>query len=156
MPPELVVVAIDKLILQHLPQAADRSNARKLITLHYRKATGWKTMTQITTHLLDTTRGMPAENVLTTLMHQQGDDWLMLGSGITDAQGRVSDFLAGEQALASGIYKLTFYLADYYASLGQRAFFPQVDVVFDIEGDGQHYHLPLLLNPYGYTTYRGS
>lgn len=113
-------------------------------------------MTQITTHILDTTRGAPAAGVLSTLMQQQGDDWLMLGTGITDADGRVGDFLASDQPLAGGIYKLTFYLVDYYANQGHRALFPQVDVVLEIGGEGQHYHIPLLLNPYGYTTYRGS
>ena len=113
-------------------------------------------MTQITSHILDTSVGKPAEGVLITLMQQQSDDWLMLGSGATNQDGRVADFQAGESALAAGIYKLTFYLSDYYQASGQKSFYPFVDVVFEIEGDGQHYHVPLLLNPYGYSTYRGS
>ncbi len=113
-------------------------------------------MTQITSHILDTSQGAPAASVLITLMQQQDDDWLMLGSGDTDADGRVADFTGEVEALAAGIYKLTFYLSDYYKALNQKCFYPYVDVVFEIAGDGQHYHVPLLLNPFGYSTYRGS
>lgn len=113
-------------------------------------------MTQITSHILDTSRGKPAEGVLITLMQQQGDDWLMLGTGSTDADGRVSDFTGINEALPAGIYKLTFYLSDYYQAMQQASFYPYVDVAFEIGDDGQHYHVPLLLNPFGYSTYRGS
>ena len=113
-------------------------------------------MTQITSHILDTSRGQPAEGVLITLMQQRDDDWLMLGTGNTNSDGRVADFTGDVDALPAGIYKLTFYLAEYYAGLSQQAFYPYVDVVFEINGDGQHYHVPLLLNPFGYSTYRGS
>lgn len=113
-------------------------------------------MAQITSHILDTSAGTPANGVFISLMQQQGDDWLMLGSGATDEDGRVSSFSETESALLAGIYKLTFYLSDYYREKGQSSFYPFVDVVFEIEGDGQHYHVPLLLNPYGYSTYRGS
>lgn len=113
-------------------------------------------MTQITSHILDTSRGQPAAGILITLMQQQDDDWLMLGTGSTDADGRVGDFLGSNQILPAGVYKLTFYLADYYAQLSQNTFYPYVDVAFEIAGDGQHYHVPLLLNPFGYSTYRGS
>lgn len=113
-------------------------------------------MTQISSHILDTSRGVPAQGVLITLMQQVDDDWLMLGSDKTDKDGRVSDFTKTDEILAGGIYKLTFYLSDYYTALKQKTFYPHVDVAFDISGDGQHYHVPLLLNPYGYSTYRGS
>jgi len=113
-------------------------------------------MTQITSHILDTSRGSPANDVLITLMQQKGDDWLMLGSASTDADGRVADFIGSDDVLDAGIYKLTFYLAAYYETLSQPSFYPYVEVVVDIEGDGQHYHVPLLLNPFGYSTYRGS
>ena len=113
-------------------------------------------MTQITSHILDTTRGLPAQQVFVTLMQQHDDDWLMLGTALTDEDGRVPDFTGSDEVLPAGIYKLTFYLADYYAALSQKSFYPQVDVIFEIQGNGQHYHVPLLLNPYGYSTYRGS
>lgn len=113
-------------------------------------------MSQISSHILDTSRGSPAVGVLITLMQQQQDDWVMLGSGSTNADGRVADFTDMSDALPAGVYKLTFYLADYYKALNQASFYPHVDVTFEIAGDGQHYHVPLLLNPFGYSTYRGS
>lgn len=113
-------------------------------------------MTQITSHILDTSVGKPAAGVLITLLQQSGDNWLMLGSAATDDDGRVADFTGTDDALTAGIYKLTFYLSDYYAKQAQESFYPYVDVAFEISGDGQHYHVPLLLNPYGYSTYRGS
>lgn len=113
-------------------------------------------MGQITSHILDTSIGKPASGVLITLMQQQQDDWLMLGSGETNDDGRVGDFGLDAGALPAGIYKLTFYLSDYYQRSDRRSFYPYVDVVFEIDGDGQHYHVPLLLNPFGYSTYRGS
>jgi len=113
-------------------------------------------MTQITSHILDTSRGSPAQNVLITLLQQHEDDWIMLGSAATDSDGRVGDFGAQVVQLPAGIYKLSFYLSEYYSALQQKCFYPYLDVAFEIDGDGQHYHLPLLLNPFGYTTYRGS
>lgn len=113
-------------------------------------------MTQITSHILDTSLGNPAADVQITLMRKQADDWVELGSAATNQDGRVSDFLGHDDVLAAGIYKLTFNLSDYYAALGTESFYPYAEVVFQIAGDGQHYHVPLLLNPYGYSTYRGS
>ena len=113
-------------------------------------------MTQITSHILDTSLGNPAEGVLISLLQQQGDNWLMLGSGETNADGRVADFTQSSDVLPACIYKLTFYLSQYYEQTTRASFYPHVDITFEIEGDGQHYHVPLLLNPFGYSTYRGS
>lgn len=113
-------------------------------------------MTQITSHILDTSLGKPADGVLITLLQQQADDWVMLGSAPTDEDGRVSDFLGSNDVLTAGIYKLTFYLSDYYSRLATESFYPYAEVAFEVAGDGQHYHVPLLLNPFGYSTYRGS
>jgi len=113
-------------------------------------------MTQITSHILDTSIGKPATGVLITLLQQQGDDWVMLGSAPTNEDGRVGDFIGSDNVLSAGIYKLTFSLSDYYARLNTASFYPYAEVAFEIAGDGQHYHVPLLLNPFGYSTYRGS
>jgi len=113
-------------------------------------------VTQITSHVLDTTRGEPASDLLIALLQRSGDDWLMLGSAATDDDGRVADFTGDGDVLPAGAYRLTFYTGDYHERLGQRGFYPHVDIAFEIEGDGQHYHVPLLLNPFGYSTYRGS
>ena len=113
-------------------------------------------MTQITSHILDTSRGKPAEGVAITLLQQNGDNWVELGSGSTHSDGRVGDFIGNDAVLAAGVYKLQFQLSDYYKKLNIESFYPYADVVFQIGGDGQHYHVPLLLNPFGYSTYRGS
>lgn len=113
-------------------------------------------MTQITSHILDTSLGQPAHGVQITLFQQNGDDWKKLGSASTNDDGRVSDFLGSSEVLTAGIYKLTFGLSEYYARLKTESFYPYAEIAFEIAGDGQHYHVPLLLNPFGYSTYRGS
>ena len=113
-------------------------------------------MTQITSHVLDTARGAPAADLLVALQQRRGDDWLMLGSAATDADGRVADFTGATDALPGGGDRLTFYTGDYHERLGERGFWPHVDVAFEIPGDGAHHHVPLLLSPFGYSTYRGS
>jgi len=89
-------------------------------------------------------------------MAQAGDEWNTLGSATTNEDGRVGDFTGARDALDAGVYKLRFNVGDYYAKTGTSSFYPYAEIVFSIEGDGQHYHVPLLLNPYGYSTYRGS
>jgi len=113
-------------------------------------------MTQITSHILDTSRGLPAQSVQITLTQQQGDGWVRLGSAETNDDGRVSDFIGSNDVLPAGVYKLLFHISDYYQRLGIESFYPYAEIVFKIAGDGQHYHVPLLLNPFGYSTYRGS
>jgi len=118
-------------------------------------------MTQITSHILDTSLGKPAHGVVISLLQLQGDEWVTLGSASTNEDGRVSGFFGNKETsntepLAAGTYKLHFALRDYYQKLDVQSFYPHADVAFDIAGDGQHYHVPLLLNPFGYSTYRGS
>lgn len=113
-------------------------------------------MTQITSHILDTSLGKPAEGVLVTLNQHTGADWHALGSASTDIDGRVADFIGDDRVLPAGTYKLTFNIFAYYQAMDVGSFYPQIDVMFEIGGDGRHYHVPLLLNPYGYSTYRGS
>ncbi len=112
-------------------------------------------MSQITTHILDTSRGKPAVEVEVSLHQQQGDGWLQLASDKTSQDGRVGDWL-GNQVLDQGNYKLVFLIQRYFQAMGQESFYPSIEITFSIAGDGQHYHVPLLLNPYGYSTYRGS
>jgi 5-hydroxyisourate hydrolase len=111
----------------------------------------------ITTHVLDTSRGRPASGVPVTLEIQLvGHGWKLVGKGKTDADGRLRELLPQEHTLAQGIYRLTFDTASYFASQNVESFYPEVTVVFTVRGRIQHYHVPLLLNPYGYSTYRGS
>jgi 5-hydroxyisourate hydrolase len=114
-------------------------------------------MSAITTHVLDTSLGRPAANVpviLEKMCEEHGSH--LLGSGNTDADGRLRTLLADEKPLKPGTYRITFDTAAYFAAQGVQGFYPAVSVLFDISAPGGHYHVPLLLSPYGYSTYRGS
>ena len=113
-------------------------------------------MSQITTHVLDTAIGKPASGIDLTLSQLIDNEWKLLSGGTTNQDGRVSDLLADDKVLDAGRYKVLFVTEDYFKQQGVAAFYPYADIVFDIEGDGQHYHIPLLLSPFGYSTYRGS
>ncbi len=113
-------------------------------------------MSQITSHILDTSVGKPAAGIPVTLSTRSTGHCTVLGSGITDSDGRVRDFLDDDVVLPEGIYCLKFETEPYFASRSVRTFYPHVEIVFHISADGQHYHVPLLLNPFGYSTYRGS
>jgi 5-hydroxyisourate hydrolase len=113
-------------------------------------------MSPITTHVLDTSRGRPASG-LRVLLEIRGvkGRFRELARGRTDSNGRIADLLP-EGALRRGTYRLTFDTARYYRSRRVRGFYPSVAVLFEIRETGQHYHVPLLLSPFGYSTYRGS
>jgi 5-hydroxyisourate hydrolase len=110
----------------------------------------------ITTHILDTSLGRPASGVAVVLEIHHQDGWAALGNGETDADGRLRTLLPPEHTLATGIYRLTFQTGGYFASQRIESFFPEVSIVFLVQDLPQHYHVPLLLSPYGYSTYRGS
>ena len=113
-------------------------------------------MSAITTHVLDTARGRPAAGVPVTLEMEAAGGWTLLGKGTTNADGRISELLPNEAAIEAGVYRLIFDTGRYFASNSVQTFYPQVIVVFEIENTDQHYHVPLLLSPFGYSTYRGS
>ena len=79
-----------------------------------------------------------------------------MASGATNHDGRVPGLMPEGAGLQPGIYRMTFHTGDYYAATGQQGFYPIVHVDFEVRGQGQHYHIPLLVSPYGYSTYRGS
>ena len=109
-------------------------------------------MSAITTHVLDTAQGRPAGGVPVVLEFQEAKGvWKILGQGRTDADGRLKDLLPPGAPLEAGTYRLTFDTSAY-----MQGFYPQVAVTFTVRDPSQHYHVPLLLSPYGYTTYRGS
>ncbi len=113
-------------------------------------------MSQITTHILDTAIGKPAADVLVELTQKTADgSWQTLAEGKTNADGRVADLLSNETVLPTGIYKMTFYTEGYFEKQNRVSFYPVVDIQFSIF-DASHYHIPLLLSPFGYSTYRGS
>jgi 5-hydroxyisourate hydrolase len=113
-------------------------------------------MSGITTHVLDTSRGRPAGGVPVTLEVETAGGWRMLGKGTTNADGRIADLVDAKTAITAGVYRLIFDTAGYFADHNIESFYPQVSVVFKVENPDQHYHVPLLLNPFGYSTYRGS
>ena len=113
-------------------------------------------MSGITTHVLDTSRGRPASGVPVTLEVSSAGGWKLLGKGTTNEDGRIGDLLDSEVPTATGVYRLIFDTAVYFAGHNIQSFYPQVIVVFRIENASQHYHVPLLLSPFGYSTYRGS
>ena len=109
----------------------------------------------ITTHVLDTARGRPAVGVPIVLERATGDGWEHVGRGATDADGRLRDLIADGAPVADGRYRLTFDTGAYFRDRGEAAFYPEVVVVFTVVAD-EHHHVPLLLSPFGYSTYRGS
>ena len=109
-------------------------------------------MSTLSTHVLDTALGKPAQGIKVTL--ERADD--LVGSGVTDADGRVRELQKQEAPLSQGSYTLTFYVADYFSKAGREFFFHEIIVNFRIGADAEHYHVPLLLSPFGYSTYRGS
>ena len=108
----------------------------------------------VTTHILDTAAGKPAAGVAVELYARDGEAWSQIGTGTTDADGRVKDL--GPERLESGDYRLTFATGTYFAGIGQDTFFPEVSLTFTVDAAEAHYHVPLLLSPFAFSTYRGS
>lgn len=112
------------------------------------------TRSQITTHVLDTGTGRPASGVKVTLESHADAGWQSIGTGETDADGRIKNL--GPTEAGVGRYRVSFDTADYFGKLGTETFFPAVSIDFVIDDAAQHYHVPLLISPFAYSTYRGS
>jgi 5-hydroxyisourate hydrolase / 2-oxo-4-hydroxy-4-carboxy-5-ureidoimidazoline decarboxylase len=111
---------------------------------------------RITTHVLDTSRGCPGAGMGVVLDVRNGDSWSRVGQGTTDANGRLTT-LAANQSMIAGDYRLTFDTGGYLRARGVAdAFFPDVTITFTVADASAHFHVPLLLSPFGYSTYRGS
>jgi 5-hydroxyisourate hydrolase len=111
----------------------------------------------ITTHVLDTSRGRPAADVPVILERKSSEhEWERVGHGITDADGRLRTLLPGGTSATPGIYRLTFDTHAYFVTQQAASFYPHVAVTFEVSAGEAHYHVPLLLSPFGYSTYRGS
>jgi 5-hydroxyisourate hydrolase len=107
----------------------------------------------ITTHVLDTAAGAPAVGMSVVLAVRQESDWVRVASGYTDTQGRLGTLTDGVD-VRPGVYRLTFESGAYHRDVD--SFFPEVHVVFKVRTPGEHVHVPLLVSPFGYTTYRGT
>jgi 5-hydroxyisourate hydrolase len=108
----------------------------------------------LSTHVLDAGRGSPAAGVPVTLHRRVGEGWELLGTGHTDSDGRVGGLVP--DGITPGVHRLDFDTGAYFAATGQTGFYPEVRVTFDVVDPDQHYHVPLLLSPFAYSTYRGS
>ena len=106
----------------------------------------------LSTHVLDATTGRPAAGVHVQLEHRGYDGWSPACGGLTDTDGR----LMLPSGFEPGLYRITFGSGAYFAARGTASFYPEVTVTFEVSGPGDHYHVPLLLSPYAYSTYRGS
>jgi 5-hydroxyisourate hydrolase len=111
-------------------------------------------VTGISTHVLDTSAGVPAGGVPVSIEVQDGDVWKPAGARVTDDDGRVAELLS--DGVREGTYRIRFDTGAYFSAQGVRGFYPEVTVVFEVTDPGAHHHVPLLLSPYGYSTYRGS
>ena len=112
-------------------------------------------MSTLSTHVLDTSLGRPASGVRVQLERVGGTESVIVGGGATDANGRLADIVAPD-SLGAATYRLRFDVAEYFARTDRPAFFPEVAVAFVVSAGDEHYHIPVLLSPFGYTTYRGS
>ena len=109
----------------------------------------------ISTHVLDLMAGRPASGVRVTLARFDNDAWTVIGGAVTNRDGRVKS-VSGSRRLKAGIYELSFETGAYFKKRKTRAFHPWVTITVHVADAGAHYHVPLLLSPYGYTTYRGT
>ncbi|MCD8405870.1 hydroxyisourate hydrolase [Tenacibaculum dicentrarchi] len=112
---------------------------------------------QLSSHILDITQGQPAIGVKISLSKQDNSGkWKSIDEKQTDKNGRINDFLKIKKGVNhQGIYKLTYYTAHYFKLLGQESFYPFIEVVFELK-DNNHYHVPITLSAFGYSTYRGN
>ena len=108
----------------------------------------------ITTHVLDTGTGRPASGVKATLEAKTASGWQEIGTGVTDADGRIKNL--GPTQVEVGHYRVSFEIGDYFGKQGTESFFPGVTIDFYVNSVDEHYHVPLLISPFAYSTYRGS
>jgi 5-hydroxyisourate hydrolase len=107
----------------------------------------------LSTHILDAVSGAPAAGVAVAVARRDGETWTTLDRATTDQDGRIAALVP--EGMEAGVHRLLFDTAAYFRAAGRRAFYPEVSIVFEV-GDERHYHLPLLLSPFAYSTYRGS
>ncbi|MFI5371578.1 MAG: hydroxyisourate hydrolase [Candidatus Eisenbacteria bacterium] len=113
-------------------------------------------MSAISTHVLDIARGRPAAGIAVRLEREGGAGWSTIAERVTDSDGRVRDLLPSDTPVTPGRYRLVFDTGRYLAATASRVFYPEIAVAFEIHDGAEHHHVPLLLSPYGYSTYRGS
>lgn len=110
----------------------------------------------ITTHILDIAAGKPAQGIKAILSIQEQQGWKKLADGITNVDGRIENLLKSGSEAQIGIYQLVFYPEAYFIKEARSCFYPKISICFELKNPNQHYHIPLLLSGFGYSTYRGS
>ena len=133
---------------------------QKITLLRIRKylsTANWsnQAVSQITTHVLDTSIGKPGQNITIQLKNASDNNWLAIAQGVTNSDGRIADLLPVSRVLPPGNYQMVFHTSRYFNDINVKGFYPAVEIQFSVF-DNSHYHIPLLINPYGYSTYRGS
>lgn len=110
----------------------------------------------LSVHVLNLETGLPSPGITVTLEQHVGSDWKLLSQGVTNEQGRIGELFPARQPLTAGEYRVVFKTGEYFKQTGRETFFPEIPVIFQARQTDQHYHIPLLLSPYGFSTYRGS
>jgi len=110
----------------------------------------------LSVHVLDLQSGQPTAGIGVTLEQRAGEGWRALASGVTNAQGRIAALYPEDKPIAAGEYRIVFQTGEHFARQGKATFFPRIPVEFKVDNPAQHYHIPLLLSPFGYSTYRGN
>ncbi|HEX9173501.1 MAG TPA: hydroxyisourate hydrolase [Telluria sp.] len=110
----------------------------------------------LSVHVLDLQTGQPSAGINVTLEQRAGESWRALSAGVTNAQGRIAALYPEDKPMAAGEYRIVFKTGEHYARSGQPTFFPRVSVEFTAQQNAGHLHVPLLLSPFGYSTYRGN
>jgi 5-hydroxyisourate hydrolase len=110
----------------------------------------------LSVHVLDLQSGQPTAGIRVTLEQRAGEQWRELANGVTNEQGRIPALYPEGKAMAAGDYRIVFRTGEHFARQGQKTFFPRIPVEFTVDAPAQHYHIPLLLSPFGYSTYRGN
>ena len=116
----------------------------------------WAAGNPLSVHVLNLENGLPSPGVHVTLEQQVGQNWQMLSQGVTNDQGRIGELFPAQLTLKAGEYRVVFKTGEYFKKAGRDTFFPEIPVIFEVKNADQHYHIPLLLSPYGFSTYRGS
>ena len=132
----------------------------KITILRFKKLMedgNWQSLkvSQLTTHVLDTSLGKPGQDITIRLKQFKNGSWQTMAQGVTNADGRVGDLLPPNKNVTAGNYKMVFETGNYFTANDSKGFYPEVEITFTVFDDG-HYHVPLLINPFGYSTYRGS
>lgn len=145
---------MSKMIKYSLAMALMSVSAFSMAATSEKSATPMKN--PVSVHVLNLQTGIPSEGVTVVLDKKEGDKWVKLNSAITSQDGRINALYPDGKEIQPGDYRVTFETGKYYADHNEDTFFPEIPVIIHVPKAGEHYHVPLLLSQYGYSTYRGS